>query len=67
MSGKTKTLGTAVTIEMYELIKKIAKMMDISPSEYLRFLIIQDLERRNFITTKIERIKREVIENEQGE
>jgi hypothetical protein len=49
---------------MYELIKKIADSMNISPSEYLRFLIIQDLEKRSLLTSKIDRIKQELLSSQ---
>ena len=46
--------------DMKRFVKEIAEAHGISLSEYVRSLIIQDLEKRGFITVKIEKLKEEI-------
>ena len=49
-----------VDSEMKDIARKVAKAQGVSLSEYVRNLIIKDLERRSIITTKIDLIKQEI-------
>ena len=49
-----------VDSEMKDIARKVAKAQGVSLSEYVRNLIIKDLERRSIITTKIDMIKEEI-------
>ena len=42
-----------------EMAQSLAKIQGISLSEYIRQLIIADLEKRNFITTKFKEVIKE--------
>ena len=42
-----------------EMAQRLAKIQGISLSEYIRQLIIADLEKRNFITTKFKEVIKE--------
>ena len=54
---KEAVIGTRLTIEIQKLVEQIAKIQGLKPSEYLRNLILEDLEKRSLISTKIENLK----------
>ena len=51
-----------VTEEERRIIDKLADAMHMTISEFVRYTILQELERRSLITTKIELIKEEIRE-----
>lgn len=57
---KKEVLGTRLTTEILELVEQIAKIQGLKPSEYLRNLILEDLEKRSLISTKIENLKENI-------
>lgn len=57
--------ATHLSGEIRKLVNEIARAQGITVSEYIRNLIIDDLEKRSIITTKIEAIK-EDIRNHRG-
>ena len=57
---KTRHVWVRVTPEEREIVEKIAKVMNMNISEFIRYLILQELERRSIITTKIEKLKEEI-------
>ncbi|RLG60306.1 hypothetical protein DRN87_04385 [Candidatus Geothermarchaeota archaeon] len=58
--SKTLYVWGRVTPEEKAIIEKLAKAMNMKISEFIRYLIIQELERRSIITTKIEKLKEEI-------
>jgi len=42
------------------VIKRVAEELGLTPSEYIRRLIYEDLDRRSILTTRIQRIKEEI-------
>ena len=61
----TKTLYVwgRVTPEERILVEKLAKVMNMNVSEFIRYLILKELEKRSIITTKIEILKKELKAN----
>ena len=55
--AKVKLVGAHLTEEQKRLVEMVAEAQGLSISEYLRLLILKDLEERNLLTTKIEKIK----------
>jgi len=53
MSKKSVMVWAWVDQEIRELVEKIAKSKGISISEYVRQLVIQDLDNRSVFTTKL--------------
>ncbi len=53
MSDKDSLLQTKVTKQISDIVEKIATEQGIKPSEYVRNLIIQDIDRRTIITTAV--------------
>jgi antitoxin component of RelBE/YafQ-DinJ toxin-antitoxin module len=43
-----------------ELVRKVASALGISISEYIRYLVMRDLEERSIYTTRVEAIKEEM-------
>lgn len=58
--SKTLYVWGRVTPEEREIIDKIAEAMNMKISEFIRYLIIKELEKRSIITTKIDLIKEEI-------
>ena len=58
--SKTLYVWGRVTPEEREIIEKIAAAMNMRISEFIRYLIIKELEKRSIITTKIDLIKEEI-------
>ena len=58
--NKEYVLGTRLTEAIQNLVLEIASIQGLKPSEYMRNLILEDLERRSLITTKIENLKEEI-------
>jgi len=54
-------IGFRVEESLKELIDKIARVQGITVSEYLRKLVIEDLDKRNIFTS---RLKEEMIKSE---
>ena len=48
-----KIIAFRASEDIERLIKEVAKELGITTSEYLRKLVIEDLERRSIITEKI--------------
>jgi len=46
-------IGAWVSPEVKDLCKKMADVQGVSLSEYVRNLIIEDLDKRTFFTTKV--------------
>lgn len=52
---RSKMLGTRVTEEIYALLEQLVQAQGLTVSEYLRQLIIRDLEAKyRFLTAKIQ-------------
>ncbi|MGC9086526.1 MAG: hypothetical protein ACP5IT_10070 [Thermoproteota archaeon] len=49
-----------VSPEERELVEKLANMMGFSTAEFIRYLIMQELDRRSFLTMKLEKAKKEM-------
>ena len=54
---KAETLSTAVTPKVAELVRELAEEMGITVSEYLRRLILDDLDRRTVFTGRLKGAK----------
>jgi Arc/MetJ-type ribon-helix-helix transcriptional regulator len=66
---KTKIIGTRVSREVRETIERLAKTKGISISEYVRQLIILDLDNRSVFTTKLKTLQdsTDISETEGGD
>jgi len=53
LSDKTVLVGTWVSPDVKELCEKMAEVQGTSLSGYVRGLIISDLDKRTFFTTKV--------------
>ena len=53
--SKKNMVYSWVSGDVKELMEKIAKSMGITVSEYIRRLILEDLDKRNVFTTKLKR------------
>jgi len=62
--SKSELVWGRVSSEEKILVKKVAEALGLSLSDYIRYLILKDLEARNIFNTKIEKLKEE-IRNEQ--
>ena len=65
MKNKAKSIvvGTRLAPTIKDLLRKVAEVQGISESEYIRQLVLRELQRLSLISTKIEKIKQEVAEN----
>jgi glycerol-3-phosphate responsive antiterminator len=54
---KESVLATRVTLEIEKLVGEVAIVQGLNSSEYLRKLILEDLEKRSLISTRLERLK----------
>jgi uncharacterized protein (DUF1778 family) len=80
VGGKDKTSGkkwikktrresfvwARVSPEERELIEKLSKAMGLSVAEFIRYVIVQELDRRSLLTSKIQRLKEEFGEANAG-
>ena len=53
--SKKAYLGTWVEVSVIDIVKQLAEAKGISQSEYLRQLILQDLDKRTVFTTKLKK------------
>ena len=53
-------IGFRVSEDLRRILDKISQEMGLTVSEYMRKLVLDDLERRSIITTKIDLIKEEI-------
>jgi predicted DNA-binding protein len=60
MQIKTRCIGTRLTPEIEELLQKVVQAQGLTPSEFLRQLVLEKLEELSLISTKIEKIKEQV-------
>lgn len=60
MSEKDIPLQTKVTKQIGDIVERISAEQGLKPAEYLRNLIIQDIDQRNIITTAV---KEEIAKN----
>jgi len=60
MQTKTRCVGTRLTPEIEQLLEKVVEAQGLTPSEFLRQLVLQKLQELSLITTKIEKIKEQV-------
>jgi len=58
MSKKNVMVWAWVDKEVRELVEKIAQAKGISISEYVRQLVIDDLDKRSFFITKLKETSR---------
>jgi len=58
--GKDVLTATHLSRDIRRLVDEVAKAQGLTVSEYLRRLIIDDLERRSLISSRIEKIKEEI-------
>lgn len=61
---KKAVLATRLTIEIQKLVEQISQIQGLKPSEYLRNLILEDLERRSLISAQVDNLK-ETLKNGQ--
>ncbi len=61
---KTKIIGTRVSKEIRKTIDRLAMTKGISISEYVRQLIISDLDKRSVFTTKLKTLQDSAIISE---
>lgn len=54
MTQKTM-LWARVDVEIKDAVEKLARAKGISLSEYVRSLVLEDLDKRTFFTTKLKR------------
>ena len=59
---KEAVLATRLTAEIQKLVEQLAQIQGLTPSEYLRNLILEDLEKRSLISAKIDNLK-ETLKN----
>ena len=59
---KEAVLATRLTVEIQKLVEQLAQIQGLTPSEYLRNLILEDLEKRSLISAKIDNLK-ETLKN----
>jgi len=57
-----KTVWSRVNPTVETSIRGLADLMGISVSEYVRKLILEDLDRRSFFTFKIKKVKSDAKE-----
>lgn len=48
---KSKSIGCRITAEIYEAVKRLARLRGVTPAELLRQLLLQELERLDAIDT----------------
>jgi len=60
MAQKTRLVWGSITEDERKLVEKLCKIYGMRISEFVRFLVIRELERHNLISTKIEKIKEEL-------
>ncbi|MEM1582852.1 MAG: hypothetical protein QXK89_10175 [Candidatus Bathyarchaeia archaeon] len=53
MPQKTKLLWTSVPQHVREIVEKLAASQGITIAEYLRKLVIEDLDKRSFFTAML--------------
>jgi hypothetical protein len=58
MSKKSVMVWAWVDVEVRELVEKLAQLKGVSISEYVRSLVLADLDSRSLFTT---RLKEEVV------
>ena len=66
MSKKTSLVWGRVTEEERKLIDQLCKIMHCNVSEFVRYVILQELERRGLVSAQIEKLK-EAIKSNPGE
>ncbi|MEM0253241.1 MAG: ribbon-helix-helix protein, CopG family [Candidatus Bathyarchaeia archaeon] len=59
---RAKMLGTRVTSDIHAILEQLAQAQGLTISEYLRQLILKELERLSFVSTRIQQVK-ETIQN----
>jgi len=59
MSKKSMMVWAWVDLEIRNLVEKIADSKGISISEYVRQLVIDDLDKRSIFTTKLKEASQE--------
>jgi hypothetical protein len=64
MSKKSVMVWAWVDVEIRELVEKLAELKGVSISEYVRSLVLADLDKRSLFTT---RLKKEVALNVEAE
>jgi antitoxin component of RelBE/YafQ-DinJ toxin-antitoxin module len=60
LSKKSSYLWTRVDGNIRKLVEELAKSMGLTTSEYIRRLIIEDLDKRSIFTTLL---KRDIIDS----
>jgi hypothetical protein len=61
---KETVLATRLTSEISKLVVDVAGIQGLNPAEYLRNLVLMDLEKRSLITTKIDGLKQEMKQSQ---
>lgn len=64
LTNKEVVLATRVTLEIQKAVENVASVLGLKPSEYLRRLILNDLEKRSITTSQIEKLKTEASNSE---
>jgi len=57
---KDAIIATRLTTEISKIANEVASAQGLNSSEYLRKLIIEDLEKRSLISTRLECLKEEI-------
>ena len=58
--SKSQLVWGRVTEGEKDLVRKVSNALGMSVSDYIRFLILKDLEARSILTTKVQKIKDEI-------
>ena len=53
MRKKSVMVWAWIDIEVRQIVEKIAEVKGVSISEYVRSLVLEDLDKRSFFTTRI--------------
>jgi len=56
-TNKESVLATRVTTDIQNAVENVAAILGLKPAEYLRRLILDDLEKRSITTNQIEKMK----------
>jgi uncharacterized protein (DUF1778 family) len=64
LSKKNSLVWGRVTDEEKKLIDQLCQIMHCNMSEFIRYVILQELERRSLISTQIEKLKEDILNNQ---
>jgi len=65
--AKTSMVWARITNEERKLVEGLARAMNLNISEFIRYLIIQELDKRSIITARVEEFKKKIRGGAGGE